>query len=337
MKESPPVAAARGIIALIALGAAAPARADPPDVAVALQWHSGDGCLDSDRLFDAVQGRSRRSPVRASDEAAAIITGRADRRPEDSGWQVELTVVDRAGAVLGRRSLTVPEPGCDALREHVAVVVAMLIDSSIVEGGGAVMPPPPAPPPPARPPPARPPPAPQRPPRWSVDAAVAAVIEAGRLPGTTPGIGAAIGVTSPRHWRIELGGFGYAQASAADGTGRTTIRWITGALAGCAPGLEPEGWRFAACAGVDVGVMTGEGAGFTRNRLDRQLVVDGFAGGRIERHLVGPTYLELGFTVRLALRRPRFGYQDETGAFRPLYEPAWAGTTGQLGLGAYFQ
>lgn len=306
---------------LIAWLASAPARAEPArEVAVALAWRSGDGCLDTAGLYSAV--RSRRRPAPPAVRADAILSGRAEARPA-GGWQVELVVADRRGAVLGRRSLAVAEAGCEPLRQHVALVVAMLIDSSVVERAVESRA---GPPPPVR----------RQAAPWRGDAAAAIVAEAGRLPGAVPGLGLAVGLRSPGGWRTELGLIGFAGASAGDGAGDTSLRWAAAALTGCAPGLRPDGWQLTACAGLEAGVMFAEGSGFARNQRDREPLVDGLARARLERRLVGPSFVALGLSGRLAVLRPRFGYEDEAGAFQPLYQPSAGAATLEVGLGAHF-
>ncbi len=308
--------------ALILWLAAPPARAQPArEVAVALLWRSSDGCLDTGGLYRDV--RSRRRPVDSAAAADAIISGRAEVRL-GGGWHVELVVADRRGTILGRRSLEVAEDGCAPLREHVALVVAMLVDSSVVEAAAPAATAAPRPDTPA-----------ERS-RWRGDVAAVVLAEAGRLPGATPGLGASVGLASPGGWRGELAAAVFAEASASDGSGETSLRWIAAALSGCAPGFRPDGWQLTACAGLEAGAMLAEGAGFTRNQRDRELLLDALARLRIERRLLGPTFVALGLTARAALLRPRFGYEDEAGMFRPLYEPMAVAATAEVGLGAHF-
>jgi hypothetical protein len=287
------------------------------EVSVALLWQSADGCFDTGSLYAAV--RSRRRPVESAAEADAVISGHARR--DAAGWQVELVVADRGGTVLGHRSLVVAGQGCEALREHVALVVAMLIDSSVVERA--------APPPPAAIPP-------RREPRWRGDAGLGVLAELGRLPGEETGIGATFGLTERESWRGEVALFVSAEASAHDEVGETSIRWFGGSLAGCRQLVRRRPWQEFACAGFEAGLMRAQGAGFARNQRDRQLLVDLVVKTRTELGLVGPTFLALALTGRLALLRPRFGYEDETGTFTPLYEPRTVAATIELGLGVHF-
>ncbi len=286
---------------------------------VALRWHPADGCLETADLYRLVH--SRRRPVGSADEADAVVSGRA-RMSAGGGWDVELVVADRRGGILGRRSLAVAAGGCEALREHVAVVVAMLVDSSVVEGAADIAPAPPVSPEPAA--------------RWSGDAALAITGESGRLPGTAAGLAMSAGLASAGGWRAELTMSAYASAHASDASGQTSLRWLAAAAAGCPPGLARAGWRLAACAGLEAGAVLARGTGFARNQRDGELVVDGFGRLRGERQLVGRTFAAAGVSLRVGIRRPRFGYEDEGGRFQPLYEPAWAAVTADIGLGAHF-
>ena len=288
---------------------------------MALRWHPADSCLDTAGLYALVH--SRRRPVGADAAADAIVSGRA-RMSATGGWEVELVVADRRGAILGRRSLSVAAGGCEALREHVALVVAMLVDSSVVERAADI--------------------APDIAPadialareRWRGDAALAIAGEAGRLPGNVPGLAMSAGLSSPGGWRADIAMSAFALATTSDPSGRTTLRWLAAAAGGCAPGLAPAGWRLTGCAGLEVGALVARGDGFARNQRDRELVLDALGRLRIERRLVGRTFAVAGLGLRIAVRRPRVGYEDETGQFQPLYEPSWVAATADLGLGAYF-
>jgi hypothetical protein len=287
------------------------------EVSVALLWQSADGCLDTSSLHAAV--RSRRRPVASAAEADAIISGHARR--DAAGWQVELVVADRRGAVLGRRSLVVAGQGCEALREHVALVVAMLIDSSVVERAA---------------PPRRAAHPPRREPRWRGDAGLGVFSEIGRLPGDETGLGATFGLTARDRWRGELELFASAEASAHDEVGETSIRWFAGSLAGCRHGRRRRPWQGFLCAGFETGIMRARGSGFARNQRDHKLLLDVVVKTRTELGLFGPTFLAVALTGRLAVFRPRFGYEDETGTFTPLYQPKIVAATFEAGLGVHF-
>jgi len=299
---------------------------------VALRWDPADGCLDTARLYALVH--SRRRPVGADAASDAIVSGRA-RMSATGGWDVELVVADRRGAVLGRRSLSVAAGGCEALREHVALVVAMLVDSSVVERAADIARADIARADIARADIARADIAPGRE-RWGGDVALAIAGEVGRLPGTVPGLAMSAGLSSPGGWRADIAMSAFAAATASDPSGRTSLRWLAAAASGCAPGLAPAGWRLTGCVGLEVGALLARGDGFERNQRDRELMVDALGRLRIERRLVGRTFAALGVGVRIAVRRPRVGYEDESGQFQPLYEPSWAAVTADLGLGAHF-
>lgn len=309
-----------------------PARADDnDDVTVSLEWSSTEGCLDTESLRTSVSARTRRKPVAAGEGADAVIVGRAEPGPK-GGWWVELRVTDRAGAELGRRTLEIAEGGCAPLRDHVAVITAMLVDSSVVEQAAQTAP---VVPPPPRPPPPRPPPRVPSPP-WRGTAAVFAAGEVGRLPDVKAGGGLTIGRGFGAIARVDLTVTRFAAATArSDDGGRTVLRWTATALDLC------TAWRagrllLTDCAGLEAGLVSARGSGFADNSQNVELLVDGRLVIQVDLDLVGPVFLRAGVVGRAALVRPRFGFEDETGVFQPLYQPSFFAATGHLGLGARF-
>jgi hypothetical protein len=299
------------VIAALLWGAA-PARAD--EATVALTWTSREGCLDGAAVEAAVRTRTRRV-VRAAEEADAVLTGTAAARP-GGGWAVEIVVTDRRrGVELGRRALEVAPSDCAALRDHVALVMAMLADSSVVDPAAVA-----------------PPRATAQARRWRAVMAAGAVVEAGRLPGATPGITIALGVEAPGRWGAELRAAGFAAASATEAGGESELRRGAIGVLGCAPAWRAAGWRTLACAGLEVAAVSAEGAGFARNRTTREVLVDAVADVAVERQVVGPVSVRADLWMCAAVRRARFGYEDEAGTFQTLYRPRVFGGMGGFGV-----
>ncbi len=149
-------------------------------------------------------------------------------------------------------------------------------------------------------------------------------------------MGAAFGLASPGGWRAELSLFSIAEARAVDDSGETSLRWIGGGLFGCAPVGGRRSWHAHDCAVFEASDMIAEGSGFARNQRDHKLLLDAVVRARIERRLLGPTFVALGLAGRLAAVRPRFGYEDEAGVFQPLYEPRAVAGSIEIGVGAHF-
>lgn len=316
---------------MIALAAAAAVawgdEASEPEATVAVVWSSREGCLDGAAADAAVRARTRRA-VRPAAEADAIIAGAAAARA-GGGWSVEIVVTDRRRREeLGRRALEV-RGDCAALRDHVALVMAMLADSSVVD-------------------PAAVPPAPARdaelPPgasihvdgRWHLDVAAGGAGEAGRLPGWAPAVTVAVGAVTPGGWGIELRGAAFAAAHAESAGGESELTWSAAALVGCAPGWGAGAVRATACGGAGLGLVAAEGSGFARNLDQRELMVDGLLVARGELAVAGPLFVRLDAGLHVAARRPRFVYEDESGDLRDLYRPRLFGATAALLLGARF-
>lgn len=175
-------------LALAALAVGAPARADPVPAAVRLAWVRGveaDACPDGAWMQQEVSRRLRRDPF---DEAGPrIIEGVVERTPH--GWRAVLRVRDRAGQLLGERTLTHEAPSCGPIADASALAIALAVDpdATIDDPAPAPPPSPPAPPPPPAPPCAtRPPPPPPRP---LLALALAVGASAGLTPPVTPTVG----------------------------------------------------------------------------------------------------------------------------------------------------
>lgn len=309
-----------GTVLVALLCGAATARADGGDATVGVAWTSRDGCLDTAMVEAAVGARTRRA-LRPAGEADAVISGAATAR-SGGGWQVDLIVMDRRRAeVLGRRALDVASSDCAALRDHVALVMAMLADSSVVEPAAV------APVDDAEAPPRE---VVER--RWSAAIAVGGAVEAGRLPGVAPAWRASVGAVTPGGWSVELRAAAFAAASAEREAGEASLAWRIAAVIGCVPGWSGAGWRATACAGLEVGTMDADGAGFARNADARELLIDGIGAVRVERRIAGPVSVCAEAAIQVAARRPRFGYEDEAGTFRGLYRPRVVGAVGGAGV-----
>ena len=124
--------------------------------------------------------------------------------------------------------------------------------------------------------------------------------------------------------------------TASNAAGRVDLVAGSVALAGCPPGWQRGSWELAGCAGVELGLLRAEGAGFVSDRQNREILVDVTVGGRIFRRLGRSVFVVAGVDLGVALRRPRFVYQDAAGDFQPLYRPHLVGATARLGLGVRF-
>lgn len=171
--------------ALAALSVGAPAGADPVPAAVRLAWVRGaeaDACPDGAWMQHEVTRRLRRDPF---DEAGPrLIEGVVERTPH--GWRASLRVRDRAGQLLGERTLTHEAPSCGPIADASALAIALAVDPDATIDDPAPSPPPPPPPPLASQCPAPPTPPSHRP---LVALALSAGVSAGLTPSVTPTVG----------------------------------------------------------------------------------------------------------------------------------------------------
>lgn len=115
--------------AFAALGAAeVPAAAEPARPA-ALSWVRAPGaelCASGPALAEEVERVLGGAALVPASQAEITVEGRVARA--GGSFETSLTLVSRAGAVLGTRRITTAGPGCGALTAEVALVVALMID-----------------------------------------------------------------------------------------------------------------------------------------------------------------------------------------------------------------
>ncbi len=119
-------------MAVAALLAAAPARAEPPRPA-ALAWTRAPGaeqCPTGQAIAAEVERVLAGRPLVSTAQADIVVEGRITRAGDD--FESTLTLVSRDGAVLGTRRLTTAGPECAAARGEVGLVIALMIDPDAV-------------------------------------------------------------------------------------------------------------------------------------------------------------------------------------------------------------
>lgn len=339
------LAAARG-----ALAQPPPARAAEPASVVEVQLASPAGC-DAQGLaeaeLDRLLGAARREgqPLRAQGRIEAL---------SESQFRLELTL-DRAGATSTRE---LEAKSCQTLAEVAALLIALSHDPDAVERARAleaarpaprVDPPAPAPPlqVAAEPAPSPEPTAPLAPlpplslPRLGFVAHAGFVGGIGDLPGPHPGVAAGLGLRLDEY-RVELGlEFGGASQSFLSDrpqTGATFQRFL-GLARFCRdlyplfdrPYPRPE-WAvdLAACAGLELGSMSGEGFGVAEPVRGEALWAAPRVDARLGVGLLGPLGLLVDVGVAFPLDPRRFVITGGDGDVLVVHTPAPA--AGRLGL-----
>lgn len=146
--------------------------------------------MDGAALAREVAARLGRDPFALRGER--VIEGDVTR---DTAWTARLYLRDRAGVLLGTRTLSSASPACAPLMGAVTLAIALMIDPDARSRLNSESAPPPPPPPPAPAPPPRPPLPPTRPSRRvaPLEATFGVAGAVGILPGPAAGVSLRVG------------------------------------------------------------------------------------------------------------------------------------------------
>lgn len=290
-------------------------------------------CPAEPELARAVEARLGREAIGAG---AADLLLRVEYSSTGGTRVVRLELRTSAGVAVGERELRAEGPGCEAFRDSLPLVIALMIDLRRAE-----LPPPPSV---ASEAPAKPDGAPRRaraaPTPLHVAPAAAAASElrawvyggaaAGLLPSASPGLIGALGISPVGGWwaGVEAAAWWPSEAERDPGA-RITLLEV--GPAACSPALDAPPFGLRACAAGRGGLARVEGIGWDRQRAVGRLHVGVLAGPSIELALADS--LELGLTGRAGavLTRDHLYGVSSAGERVVVWNPppVW----GELGLG----
>lgn len=323
------------------------ARAEAPKKRTStLGWDrlpGADGCIATQALARAVEGRLGRKVFVSPAEADVSVEGRAEKKGQ--GFSATIVLRDAEGKVLGTRSLEKTGASCDALTESLVLVVAVMIDPD-----AALAPTPPPAPAPAPPPPAEtrvetiyvpvpvPVPAPEKPKRAEkpaivFDASFGARLTAGTVPG--PGLGlTAVGVLVPRGFIGLLGRATYVVPS-AERILSAEVAFSHGTLTG---GLCPLAHVFGpalltACAEGEVGLLFARPSGLPRAVNEMRATLAGGLGFGASVKLVGPLTVRAGVSGYVPFLRESFEVTLADGTKQEVFRQSPVTFAGDFGIG----
>jgi len=312
-------------------------EAPAPDVrvgsprAAALGWFRAPGaesCIGARALAEAVEARLGGAALAPASRADVSIEGIVDPADGEPGWRVSITVADGAGKVLGTRKLSHAGTDCRAIDEEVSLTIALLIDPDAMLSPPAASSERKKPRPPAaeaqevaiwRELASAPAPVKRVPVPWHAAFLAGPVVSFGALPKV--GVGAQIRglFTPPRFLSFQIGGSVWAPATVSFGPEGTSFFMALGTLSACPLAGLARGFRYAACAGLEVGGIRASGFGFPLAGERERLHVGGVLEGRVVRMLKAPFALSMGFGLSVPFVRNRFYYVDPDGAEREVF------------------
>jgi hypothetical protein len=309
-------AGVRAVLIAALVASPAVAAATP----VTLRYEAPDRCPSASAFRAGVDSRTPRANwvTPDQDQDATVLEVVLDL--DDSGASGRLIVKERGRPPAAPRVVT--DATCATVVDALALVAALAIDPQaslsptlpgIPEPSDAPDPPPePAEPPPLSDRPTRPPARGAAPPdeqaswRWSLGAQV--------------GLSSALGQGSlqvvPLHadlrrfdaaWSpsARLGFSVLVPSEMVSPFGKARVLRYAGQLTLCPAGLDIETFRFAPCAGVEIGMFQAEGLEVDQARTARELWAAALITVRTSARLGGPVLLDVEASVAVPVTRPR--------------------------------
>jgi hypothetical protein len=267
------------------------------------EWNAGKGCpsvLEAERAVEDVLGRqlfhgpSCDLHIRASLDKA-----------QGRGWQAELSFARQDGTSLGTRALQSEATSCQALKNPISLVVALVVEDEEAQATLKL--------------PVEPAMEERHPSRARLVADVAAV--RGLLPSTGLGnsLGADVRVPPWLSSRVHMT-FWLPQSSSSQGRGGQFWAWQAG-LALCPSLGEAESWRAGLCLGTHLGILRGTGLGLD----DTQSATRMYGGADARALLAYPVTSSLALTafagIAVPWLRPRFIYYDASDTTAEIHRP----------------
>jgi hypothetical protein len=337
------------LVSVLALGAAAPARAALP---LTLKWDAPAGCPAADAVRAELERLVRFPPGHAP--PTLVAEGHIETR--DGRWHLRLRT-ERDG-LPGERELEADS--CGSLAHAATLVMALAFGVGdgtpeaapppppveervprpaprprVVELAPPVPPPPPepvAPPPPAPPPPERPPvvvvaaPRPPRPPTvWSLAAETR--VSRGPLPGLDGGAGVGLDAANGRLVvAVRVDAWLPTDDSIGGGPARMQLSGAGLTLSICSIAMELGRLTLAGCAFAGASALVGTSTG---GLTERSVTAPWYSGGvafRARVRLVQALHVEMRYEAAASVTRPRFaltsGVDLQTVYTVPLIVPA---------------
>jgi hypothetical protein len=293
-------------------------------------------------LARAVEEQLGRVAFVSPAQAEVFIEGRVEPAHDAPGFRAHIELSDEHGTILGTRDLESPGPGCGALDEQLALVIALLIDPNAPlakpSRPRAVLTP--------TPPPApeiviqrvpffveRPPPPPDP---WSASVAVNGALTAGLLPGVGGGLAIVGEITPPRFVPIELAAHVWLDAHAVVNDRSVSLSMAFGSLGACPLAWRHAGTRLRGCAAVDVGALRATGYGFRVSTAGEAPFAAVSLYGRVTQRILGPLELGLSAGASIPFVRAGVSYADQTGTEQVLFRVSPVGGVAEVGIGLAF-
>ena len=329
---------------LTALPARAALANEPPaGELAALDWvrlESAASCPSGAEVTQAIEQRLGHSALVPKERADLVIEAKLERSAS-GGFRVEIALV-RGAAVVGRRELESENPSCQSIAETAALVIALTIDPEASLEPLSISTAPTPEPSAARAAPI-PPPAvavrlqaqvvPAQHASWQGDLELSAGIATGTVPNWAAGVfvrGRALPPRLPLGIELEGVYFPSKRLEALPGKGADFTSFYLGTGL-CSRPKRASRLSASWCAGVQVGMIAGQGYGFEVKPSFRTLTVALAARGALWFRVLRPLAVVLGPSLAVPLKRDYFETETADGS-EALFRMSAIGLGFNLGL-----
>lgn len=323
--------------AAIVLGAPSASADEPRRRTSSLSWVRLDGaerCVSTQALAHAVEQRLERRVFVSASEGDISVEGHVSRTDSPPGWHAVVSVRDARGATVGVREIDSRDPSCDELRDRVAFVLSVMIDS---EAPGSPEPVPLAPRIIVQKETVYVPVEPAPPSEWSVAAGAGAAVGVGLLPAASFGVTASVVVLPPRFWAIlASGSYWLDQSLDAERGARVHVALAHAGLGLCPLTVTRPRFVSRACVGAQIGSLGVRGVGFDAATADERLVVQAQLQGQFGLRLVGPLLASVAVSILVPITKSELFYRAADGSHRELFRGSPVAAAGDLGLALVF-
>jgi hypothetical protein len=315
----------------------APARADEAETArVAVQLSPADQqCVRWSALETEIQTVLARPVFAPAEQADVVLSLAIDAATPVAHLELRSAAT---GSSLGVRRLSAGE--CDALQESLALTLSLMLDFRVADipalEAAAIPDPPQGETTSTESKPERHPEMTTRgsDDSWRWEARFAGGLDWGAAPGTSVGVGGAVGASAPQGGFVELVATTWLEQSFRRLSAEVDVRRNELTLAVCPVSIGDEHVRLRWCGNVTAGHISARGRGLA---VDGEANDSTFAvGPQVAGYrLFGPLFLRVGATWEWQLRRARLVVASPTGP-REVYEMSWSNAGVSFGLGLQF-
>ena len=298
-------------------------------------------CAGDSQFAAKVEEHLGRSPAKAAAESGRRFVARIHRLPDaPSTWSAELEIRDKAGHVLGKRTLSKSGETCKTIADALALVTALTLSNLALPEPVSPAPAPPPPPVAAASTPGPGDSSPDKamqPHRLAVAVDGGLAVAAGLLPRLGAGGGGRV-LVAPPGWPalyVSFDAWPEQRRFLSPDQGAVLGVWTLGSGV-CWLRLPSSTWTYGLCAGADLRRLHASGFGFAGPEASQRWLVDLVPGGHVQVRLARGLSSTFGLQLLVPVTRGEIDYQSATGETQEMWKSWPVSAVGFLHVGYAF-